>query len=311
MTRIDLACPAELGQGWVDQLMVSCDLMVHQTVVRLHPHRKAPVMPVGDFRLDFAETTLSVHTLHTGTVLSREFQPQAQLVMRPGQDLFRHSEEGRFVPILDTSADIVMTALVCSDRALHSLIGEDVGQQLLADLGLTDPPKAKLVSIPLHVSEPLRQCLSSGSTGALHALYAQSKILEYLWKLATFTKSAKPTTRTGPREAGILRALHDYLMHLEGDMPTLKELGKKFGASPQCLNRGFVREYGQSIFSMVTGHRLSQAHQALLESNLPIKTIATRMGYSHVNHFTHAFRAKFGYTPGSLRRKPQEPDESQ
>lgn len=308
MTRTDLPYPAELAQGWVDQLAISSDLMVYQTVVRLGSYRGLPVLPLGEFRLDFSEPTLSVHTLHTGTVLSRELQSQAQapLVLKPGQDLFRYCEQGGFVPTLNTSADIVMTALVCSDRGLHGLIGEDAGQQLLEDLGLAEPPQVKLAAIPLHVSEPLRQCMSSGSSGALHALYAQSKILEFLWNLTTFTHSAKLPPKPGAREVGTLHALHDYLVQLEGDMPTLKELGRKFGVSPQSLNRGFMREYGQSIFAMVTSHRLSKAHKALLEGSLPIKTIATRMGYSHVNHFTHAFRARFGYTPGSLRRRPQE-----
>ncbi len=304
MTRIELPYPVELGHGWVDQLAISPQLMVHQTVVRPSPYRKNNRLPVDECRLDFADAALSVHALHAGTLLSRECLAQAQLVMRPGQDLFRHSEQGAIVPLLDTASDLVMTALVCSDRELHALIGEDAGQQLLANLGLADSPKIKVVHIPMHVSEPLRQCLSSGSNGALHALYAQSKILEYLWKLTTFTSAAKVSTRPGPGVVGTLGALHDYLTHLEGETPTLKELGRKFGASPQSLNRGFISEYGKSIFAMVSSHRLQQAHKALLEGNLPIKTIAMHTGYSHVNHFTHAFKVKFGYTPGSLRRKP-------
>lgn len=304
--RTEIPYPAELGYGWVDQLTISSDLMVHQTVIRFSAQRKEPILPVAEFKLDFSGAALSVHTLHTGTVLSREFQPQVQLVMRPGQDLFRHCERGRFIPILDTSTDIVMTTLVCSDRALIDLIGEDAAQQLLQDLGVAESPQVRMLPIPLHVSEPLRECLSSGSSGLLQTLYAQSKILEYLWKLATFTRNAKTGARPGARGAGTIRALHDYLLNLEGEMPTLKELGQKFGESPQNLNRGFLREYGQSIFSMVTSHRLSQAHKALQEGNLPIKTIATRTGYSHVNHFTHAFKVRYGYTPGSLRRKPHD-----
>ena len=304
MTRIELPYPAELGHGWVDQLAISPHLAVHQTVVRPSPYRKNNRLPVEECRIDFPDATLSVHALHQGTLSSRECLAQAQLVVRPGQDLFRHSEQGCTVALLDTSSDLVMTALVCSERELNALIGEDAGQQLLAGLGLAGSPKIKVVHIPLHISEPLRQCLSSGSSGALHALFAQSKILEYLWKLTTFTSAAKVSTRPGPGGVGTLRALHVYLLHLEGETPTLKELGYKFGASPQSLNRGFVSEYGQSIFVMVSNHRLQQAHQALLEGNLPIKTIAMHAGYSHVNHFTHAFKVKFGYTPGSLRRKP-------
>jgi AraC-like DNA-binding protein len=104
------------------------------------------------------------------------------------------------------------------------------------------------------------------------------------------------------KTASTVHALHDYLLSLEGDMPTLRDLAQKFGESPQCLNRNFVREYGQTIYATVINHRLTQAHRALLGSGVPIKTIAARVGYSHVNHFTHAFKSKFGYTPGSLRR---------
>jgi len=33
-----------------------------------------------------------------------------------------------------------------------------------------------------------------------------------------------------------------------------------------------------------------------------MKTLAHKIGYSHVNHFITAFKKKFGVTPGSLRK---------
>ncbi len=75
------------------------------------------------------------------------------------------------------------------------------------------------------------------------------------------------------------------------------------GMSARWLNEAFTREYGQTIFSFITGHRLNEAHAAMQEGNLPIKMISARLGYSHVNHFTIAFKKKFGYPPGSLRQK--------
>jgi AraC-like DNA-binding protein len=136
----------------------------------------------------------------------------------------------------------------------------------------------------------------------LHRLYAQTKVLEYVWKLASYAGGDRTPTRPGHRVGSTVQALHDYLLTLEGSMPNLRDLAQKFGESPQCLNRNFVREYGQTIYATVINHRLTQAHRALLGSGVPIKTIAARVGYSHVNHFTHAFKSKFGYTPGSLRR---------
>lgn len=72
--------------------------------------------------------------------------------------------------------------------------------------------------------------------------------------------------------------------------------------SARWLYEAFTREYGQTIFSFITDHRLNEAHVAMREGALPIKAISARLGYSHVNHFTVAFKKKFGYPPGSLRR---------
>lgn len=41
----------------------------------------------------------------------------------------------------------------------------------------------------------------------------------------------------------------------------------------------------------------------LVETGLPMKVLASRLGYSHVNNFINAFKNRFGYSPGSLRRK--------
>ncbi len=62
-------------------------------------------------------------------------------------------------------------------------------------------------------------------------------------------------------------------------------------------------EYGQSTFSHMTGQRLAQAHALLSTDSVPMKLLAARLGYSHVNHFISAFKKRFGYPPGSVRRK--------
>jgi AraC-like DNA-binding protein len=63
-----------------------------------------------------------------------------------------------------------------------------------------------------------------------------------------------------------------------------------------------MNEYGESIFSFLTNYRLEQARMAIEKSGQPLKVIAHRIGYSHVNHFITAFKRKYNYTPGSLRQ---------
>ena len=49
--------------------------------------------------------------------------------------------------------------------------------------------------------------------------------------------------------------------------------------------------------------RLAQAHSALVQSAVSIKQLAARLGYAHVSNFAIAFKRRYGYPPGSLRRK--------
>ena len=69
------------------------------------------------------------------------------------------------------------------------------------------------------------------------------------------------------------------------------------------MNQAFFEKYGQSIYNFLSNQRLEQAHYGLLKTDIPMKTIAHKIGYSHVNHFITAFKNKFGVTPGSLRKE--------
>ncbi|SDI24359.1 helix-turn-helix transcriptional regulator [Propionivibrio dicarboxylicus] len=93
------------------------------------------------------------------------------------------------------------------------------------------------------------------------------------------------------------------LINMHGKLPTLNELAAQFGCSARLLNDDFVAEFGGSIYAFITSQRLDEAHEAILQSNVPLKTLAFKLGYAHVNHFITAFRKKYGYPPGSLRKQ--------
>ncbi|WP_295455743.1 helix-turn-helix domain-containing protein [uncultured Thiodictyon sp.] len=99
-----------------------------------------------------------------------------------------------------------------------------------------------------------------------------------------------------------LHELHAYLTQLEGKLPTLEALAARVGLSARRLNDAFAREYGLPIHAFVTDRRLTAAYAAVRNTDLPLKQLASRLGYNHVNHFNTAFRKKFGFPPGQLRR---------
>jgi AraC-like DNA-binding protein len=280
-------------------------VLLFQGVHRFRPEVAGQLIPLGEFKFESPSTLLVMQTVQGGTILHREFHPAAELIYKPGHDFFRHADRLHVIPLIDASSDSEMTSLCVDDGALAGLIGEDLTQRLIAGLGLNPPPMVKVMPIPLHVSAPLRASLSPTLTGALKKLFAQAKVLEYLCGLAVHVCAQSTLKLKTDHKRETVRELHDYLMQMEGKLPTLEELTVRCGISARWLNDAFAQEYGQTIYSFSTDTRLTESHVALLEGNLPIKTISARLGYSHVNHFSIAFKKKFGYPPGSLRTKQQ------
>ena len=91
-------------------------------------------------------------------------------------------------------------------------------------------------------------------------------------------------------------------MGLEGKFPTIDSLSAQFGRSAHSLNDEFKSEYGESIFNFILNHRLNSAHEAIKNTNVPLKQLADKLGYTHVSNFRAAFKNKFGYSPGKLRK---------
>ncbi len=301
-SRNDFPFPPEIGHGWYEYLPLSNGMSLFHGVHRFHPGSSGKLIPLGEFHSVFPETSLVVQTVQGGVICHRESHPQAELIYKPGFDFFRHADRLDMTPSVDSSSDSEMTSLCISGSSLARLLGEGMAQQLVSRLGLGAPPVVKVMAMPLAISAPLRASVSTTLRGQLKLLFAQSKTLEYLCGLAAHVGVTEPTESHASETQGKIRALHAKLMKLQGRLPTLNEMSADFGMSGNWLNREFAREYGQSIYSFVTHHRLSEAHVALVEGDLPIKTLSERLGYSHVNHFTIAFKHKFGYPPGSLRR---------
>jgi AraC family transcriptional regulator, transcriptional activator of the genes for pyochelin and ferripyochelin receptors len=67
------------------------------------------------------------------------------------------------------------------------------------------------------------------------------------------------------------------------------------------LKQGFRQLFGTTMFGYLHDYRMEMARNLLLEGNMSITTVANTVGYSHLRHFSAAFKRKFGITPGKCR----------
>ena len=90
--------------------------------------------------------------------------------------------------------------------------------------------------------------------------------------------------------------------------PSVTQLARSVGLSPNYLSNLFHRQTGQTIREFVSNLRIEQACRSLADPTLSVKKISYQLGFATPQHFTHTFRRKMGMTPTSYRRHLSKSD---
>ncbi|MEU0068799.1 helix-turn-helix domain-containing protein [Streptomyces sp. NPDC006332] len=83
---------------------------------------------------------------------------------------------------------------------------------------------------------------------------------------------------------------------------TLDRLAQHAGLSSRTLARRFTEQLGTSPGQWLLGRRLEAARVLLERTDLPVETIATRVGLASAVNLRRRFRAHLGTTPSAYRR---------
>jgi len=307
--RMDYQLPPDMGQAWLESLALGEGLKLYRAVHHLEKASFGQLVPILDVTSSEPTPVFSAQTFLSGICCHQEYwQGRAAAPVevwgRPGLDTFRWRTHWDARVLVAGGGVSEMRSIIVPQPLLLSLLGDSFEAQLLLPLGLDAATPAVTRPMPAQLNAPLQEALSDRYGGPARRLYAQTKALEYLGLLVDLLHT-QDKTAPQRRHTQKIRELKEVLLNLDGRLPALNQLAADFGLSAKQLNIEFKAEFGQSIFEYVTAVRLEQAHAALLESRLPMKVLSERLGYSHVNHFITAFKRRFGYPPGTLRRGKQ------
>ena len=81
----------------------------------------------------------------------------------------------------------------------------------------------------------------------------------------------------------------------------LKSLADQCAMSRSTFAAQFKEAFGRSAMDFVKEVRLRAAARMLVQTDIPIKNICTRVGYDSRSHFTHAFSELFASSPSQYR----------
>ncbi len=296
--------PPELGHGTFDLLHLSLGMSFFRATQTLDPSTRGRLIQMNEVTVDYGAPSFMVQTIRGGRILHVEGPPPVYLFFEDGLDLFCHVRRREIVPRIEGGTHTEMVSLCMQLQTLANLVGEPEVDFLLKSLNVSSLPSLMPHPMPRALSARLHAALVPTFTGASRRLFAQARALDYLTALVEHLRGVAPVDTVQPPMKRKVAELREELLALKGRVPTLEALAERYGIPARRLNAAFQEAFGQSIYTFITGQRLEQARQALLETEVPMKVLADHLGYSHVNHFITAFRRRFGQSPGRLRRKP-------
>jgi len=137
----------------------------------------------------------------------------------------------------------------------------------------------------------------------LKKMFLLSKTMELLVLQAEAYNNAQNNShqylKTDYDKERIIYAREYLIKHL--DMPPgLTELARAAGINEYKLKKGFKEMFGNTVFGYLSDTRLELARTELLEKQKSASELAFELGYSSLQHFSNAFKKKFGVSPNKL-----------
>lgn len=133
---------------------------------------------------------------------------------------------------------------------------------------------------------------------AVDANWANLTLWDLLFRLATrrISQTERPTALHPGLGAVVLVIEHQMMRQFSA-----ADFAQMTGLSQTHLNRLFQATFQMSVMEYFRAQRMKQARKLLLETDIPISTIAEMVGVPQIQHFNKLIHKTFGMSPTRLR----------
>lgn len=164
-----------------------------------------------------------------------------------------------------------------------------------------------LQSLPTNaaIQKVLQEIIHCSFTGHLKKLFLLSKSIELLVLQANAWHQAFQYQERQQYRRDDVERIHyarEYLINNMEMPPSLSELSRIVGMNEFKLKKKFKEEFNTTVFGYLADYRLGVAKSFLEDGNKAVGEIAYELGYSSPQHFSAAFRKKYGVAPSELKK---------
>lgn len=274
--------------------LVICTAEVYETLTvasdDIMPHVSMLFMEQGDVRARIygQKTPYQFSSLEHNIMFSPYREETAELKKQDGiQVLGMSFTPERFLELADSNGQ---TLGKMADRVANN-----------KSVALAEKMNPRITPRMKTVLSEIRQCQFKGG---LKKLFLQSKVMELL---ALQCDQVENDFRPGAirhsvsnRELEQLQHARYLLLQNLQEPPTLAELARLSGLNEFKLKSGFKAVFDNTVFGYFNDHRLGLARELILAGGKTLAEIADDAGYSSPQHFSSAFKKKYGVAPSKL-----------
>ena len=132
----------------------------------------------------------------------------------------------------------------------------------------------------------------------LFAVRNISILIEYLLQQSNvMDKLGKEGNYLSAQDMHNLSMVEEHLCtNYKTEFPGIEKLSRVSAMSPTSLKTKFKKYYGETLFGYYQKNKMEHARK-LLDGKVPVKVVATEIGYSNPSHFTLAFKKEYGFSP--------------
>lgn len=127
---------------------------------------------------------------------------------------------------------------------------------------------------------------------------ANAKLWDTLWGLRELSGGGEAGAAEHP---AVRKAVAMIERELDSGL-TVGRLARETGVSYGYLGKLFEAEFSVPVVTYIRRRRMEKAFHLLVNSTLPVKTVANVVGLSDLQHFNKAVRGWFGKSPRAIRR---------
>jgi AraC-like DNA-binding protein len=154
--------------------------------------------------------------------------------------------------------------------------------------------------LSLPMMRVIHSIFDSPISGSLKKLLIEAKVHELIALQLNSTVNVLQG-KANPITTELFQSIRQYLDQTFLQDHSLKNIARHFAINEFSLKKGFKENFNTTVFEYLLNKRLEHGLELLQTGQYCVEEVGSTVGYKYPNHFSTAFKKRFGISPVQVR----------